>query len=311
MSPWWKSAILGAVVGTSYGLLMYLLLRAQDDAVGVMLASYLFGVPLVLGLIVSAFMPRAATFGQALGAAAVAVAVFIFTSLLTSLEGLICAAFAFPVLFVMAVLGVAIGWAVRGWRHRTPMVLLSLTLPALLAPLERTQPVPDTYLATADSVVIHAPASAVWAQIRSVPRIEDAELQTSWSHAIGLPRPREAVLDRDGVGGVRVATFDGGLSFTEEVTAWVPARSLAFRIRARDDGKLDPHVRVGGQFFDVLSGQYDVEEVAPGVTVLHLTSTQRVTTHLGGYTRLVVRATMHDLQRTILRVIRRRAEGLL
>lgn len=77
------------------------------------------------------------------------------------------------------------------------------------------------------------------------------------------PRPIAATLDRKGVGGIRTATFERGVSFFEAVTEWKPAKALAFTIRA--DPEFDPHtafdqhVIVGGRFFDVLDGHYEIE----------------------------------------------------
>lgn len=313
MQPTARSMLLnlavGALCGVGYGLLSYVWLRDGGDATGVMVASYLFLVPLGLGLISSLFVPRGLPVGPAIGFAAATVAVFLVVALIVGWEGLICISLAAPAMFVCGIVGGLIGYALRRARGRVPAVLLGAGLPLLLGPLEQGRTAPTEYWAAADSIVIYAEPAQVWAQIRSVPLIHDREIPNGWVYAIGLPRPREAVLSRDGVGAVRVARFEGGLSFVETVTDWAPGARLAFRIQARDPGQLDPHVRVGGAFFDVQSGRYDLEAVAQGVTVLHLTSTQRVSTHFNAYTGFFTRAIMHDLQRSILQVIRNRAEG--
>ena len=101
------------------------------------------------------------------------------------------------------------------------------------------------------------------------------------------------------------------MTFHETVTVWEPGRELAFKIRAADErtrAAFDEHVRIGGECFDVLNGRYVIEEVGPGVVVLHLTSTQRVKTRFNFFTGLWVRAIMSDMQQGILRVIKRRSE---
>lgn len=119
--------------------------------------------------------------------------------------------------------------------------------------------------------------------------IYDHEIQTGWSHWAGLPKPREAVLIGQGVGPARMATFDKGLKFLATVTDWQENKLMSFVIDTQDNHYLDPHVNVGGQFFDVQSGTYRLEEVSPGVTLLHLSSTQRVSTHFNAYTRFQIR----------------------
>jgi hypothetical protein len=132
------------------------------------------------------------------------------------------------------------------------------------------------------------------------------------SHAIGFPLPVEATLSREGVGGVRHASFEGGVVFTETVTAWEPGRRLAFDIDADPTSipmrTLDQHVTVGGPYFDVLEGEYRIEPLAPGRVRLHLASRHRVSTHVNAYARWWTDFILGDVQRTILAAIRARAE---
>ncbi|WP_102125305.1 SRPBCC family protein [Deinococcus planocerae] len=337
MGPYGRGIVAGALAGVGYGLLVYLWLHRLNGDVGVMVSTYLFAVPFALGVLSAQFVPppspetrppdeaapdawgdpplprlaRPQPLVEALLVSCATVTTFLVVATVTGFEGVLCAFLAAPAMYVVALPGALLGLGLRTlWRRaRTGALLLTLGLPALLGPLEQARPLPGEYRTVTNDVLIQASPSLVWRQIRSVPRIEDHEIHAGWAHLIGLPRPREAILDRDGVGAVRVATFDGGLSFRETVTDWAPGKRLSFRIRAQDPGGLDPHVRVGGRFFDVLSGTYTLEEVAPGVTLLHLSSTQRVSTHFNGYTAFFTGAIMHDLQRTILEVIRDRAEG--
>jgi len=70
---------------------------------------------------------------------------------------------------------------------------------------------------------------------------------------------------------------------------------------------LDPHVTIGGPYFDVVSGEYTIEPREDGV-VLHLASELRVTTHFNFYARPWVDSIMRSIQENILVVIRERAE---
>jgi hypothetical protein len=69
----------------------------------------------------------------------------------------------------------------------------------------------------------------------------------------------------------------------ETVTDWVPERRLRFTIAAQTDSipasTLDEHVTIGGPYFDVLSGRYDIRAAPNGGVVLDLTSELRVSTH--------------------------------
>jgi hypothetical protein len=301
--------VVGVAAGVLYGMAFY---RFSEALGGVMILSLLTAVPLAIGLLIGALTPRPAqggSYGQATGSALLSLGLFLACTIAVLWEGFLCVAFATPLAVGFTVGGATLGYLIRSAAGRTSLVLLGAALPGLLIPLEQRSAVATFYQSTASSIVIHAPASAVWQQIQSVPTIGAGEYQPFWAHRLGLPRPLAATLDHPGVGGVRVATFVGGLKFDERVTVWEPGQRLAFLIKALDKGTLDPHVQVGGQYFDVLSGEYRIEALPGGDTLLHLTSTQRISAHNGGYVGFWVDQIMGGLQGAILQVIQSRAEG--
>ena len=153
----------------------------------------------------------------------------------------------------------------------------------------------------------------MWQEIASVRVIQQEELPDSWIYRLDFPRPIAATLDREGVGGVRTATFERGVSFFERVTRWEPGRALAFSIHADPDfiphTAFDQHVIVGGRFFDVLDGQYEIEPLPGNCCRLHLTSRHRLTTRFNAYAGWWSARIMGEIQGTILHVIRARAEA--
>jgi hypothetical protein len=68
------------------------------------------------------------------------------------------------------------------------------------------------------------------------------------------------------------------------------------------------HVTIGGRYFDVLDGEYTLEPLANGDTMLHLISHQRLSTDFNGYAGLWTDAIMQNLQTSILEVIQHRCE---
>jgi hypothetical protein len=100
--------------------------------------------------------------------------------------------------------------------------------------------------------------------------------------------------------------------FTETVSQWIPQSDLQFSIRANTNAipasTLDEHVTIGGAFFDVLQGEYVLER-RPDGTLLHLTSQERLSTHLNPYAGIWTDAVMRSIQSQILEVIRRRSES--
>lgn len=229
-------------------------------------------------------------------------------------EGTICAVLFLPISLTLSTLGgLAAGYTVSlrsSRRARNVTLGCVLALPLLVTPWEGKVFNQNEIRSVETSVVIHASPDEVWRNIERVREIQPGELAPSWTRRIGFPAPLEATLSAEGVGGVRHATFTGGVLFIEDVDVWAPNERLAFSIHAQSEQipkwTLDDHVRVGGQFFDVLRGEYRIEPVSPGVVRLRLSSEHRLTTDFNWYARLWTDAIMRDIQTTILEVIRNR-----
>jgi hypothetical protein len=310
----------GAAMGLAYGLSIRYGSRLfpVSSVFRVMTLSFMFFLPFAMGFITIFIVERRRPqpiwiwfllpwLPVAAGEAATAAALW---------EGLICIVMFAPIALGASTLGgVAAGGIVRFVRSRRPReasLVCVMFLPLLLSPFE-PRLLLHQELRNVESVIdIAAPPSAVWRNIERVPRISSAELQSSWSHTIGFPDPVEATLSAEGIGGVRHATFAGGVLFIETIDAWEPERRLGFSIRADQIPKttLDEHVTVGGKFFDVLYGEYLLEPLPNSVTRLHLLSRHRVSTDFNWYAHLWTDAVMSDLQRRILVVVKHRSEVL-
>ena len=215
-----------------------------------------------------------------------------------------------PLLLVLSSVGGVIG-ATEGASRRGFGSLL-VCLPLLVAPLESRVPLPRALREVHTTIDIDAPAPVVWRQIVTVPPIRPAERKPALFTALGFPAPIAATLDRPGVGGVRQATFEGGLRFVETVTVWQENERLSFSIDPQTDTipptTLDRHVTIGGAYFDVLDGTYAIERLGAQRSRLHLLSRTRVSTHFNLYAGPWSDAVMRSIQVNILEVIRGRAE---
>jgi hypothetical protein len=227
-------------------------------------------------------------------------------------EGIICVVFIAPPALISATLGgVSAGYLHRFISRRTLYCLA--VLPMLLAMVETKLHQPLETRTVDTSIVIHAPLPTVWQNIERVRPIAPSELRHSWANTIGFPRPVEATLSHEGIGGVRNASFERGLTFTETITEWVPNQRIVFTIQADTAAiprtTLDEHVTVGGRFFDVLTGEYDLHSLPNGDTLLHLSSRERLSTDFNAYAALWSDAVMRDMQSNILHVIRDRCQN--
>jgi hypothetical protein len=311
------SLSLGVVYGV-FARIAFATHAGSRDWFGVMSASFLFGVPFIIGVVFALRYPFdfPLRWTRAVGGAIACSLLALGATMLLALEGLICVVVVAPVFIVMAGLGGLVGWGIHAVMERrrggSRGVMLSVAglLPFLLSPIEHAAAPPVSVREVHNEIRIHASPDVVWQNIASVRAIRRDELPFAFSHVMGLPRPIEATLSHEGVGGVRVATFERGLSFHEAVSVWEPGRRLAFSIRPESvpSVALDEHVAVGGPYFDVLEGTYTLDVVGPHEVVLHLSSRQRLSTRFNRYASLWSDFVMYDLQRAILDVIRRRCE---
>lgn len=234
-------------------------------------------------------------------------------SLLFQLEALICVIVAAPVVMIMALIG---GWIMSLILKRVNCDRLSVTLfvllPYAVAPIEQMWHAPHETRVMRNAMTIQASPETIWNQIYQVSAIQTNELPSQWIYLIGFPRPIAATIDKQGVGGRRHATFERDVSFFEVVTHWDPAKKLAFTIKADPDfiphTAFDEHIIVGGRFYDVLDGTYEIEPRADGTCVLHLSSTHRLSTRFNWYAGWWSEWVMDQIQGSILQVIRQRCE---
>ncbi len=320
--PRWyeRRALLGAAVGLGYTLPMRLLFtgvfrttEVGPQVLGAMSVAFLCCVPAATGALTVHLAGRRGpvTLRQALTIPWVACATAVLAALAAVLEGTICIVLAAPLFFAMGSLGGLVMALLERRRRRQGPAVVAALLPLAWGGVEGRVEGPRAVIRVENVAVVAAPPAVVWRHVASVEAIAPAELPWSFSHAIGLPRPIEATLDAQGVGGVRRATFERGLVFAERVTGWAPERAIEFAIVAEHAPAeaLDEHVVVGGRYFDVVDGGYALEDLGDGRTRVTLSSTHHLTTTLNGYAGLWSRAVMWDLQRVILHVIAARSEA--
>jgi len=320
-----KLIVLGAVVGLAYGLAIRLGSRISHNSsvfsavFAVMTLGFMFFLPFGIGFSTIFVIERRQA--QSIWVWFLWPWIPVIAGELATVaalwEGWICVVMFTPIALTASTLGGTAAGLIahygRSRRSKDASLVCVMCLPLLISYFE-PQFLSQRDLRSVESVIdIQAPAAAVWWNIERVPRIRPAELQSSWSHTIGFPNPVEATLSEEAVGGVRHATFEGGVLFIETIDVWEPERRLGFSIRAQTEQipptTLDEHVTVGGKFFDVLHGEYMLEPLSNGGTRLHLVSQHRVSTDFNWYAHLWTDAVMRDLQKRILFVVRNRSEN--
>jgi hypothetical protein len=277
---------------------------------GVMTLSFLVIVPFVIGFF-SVRLVSAPRIWHALFGGWPACILSIVVTFVVGWEGSICILMGSPLMLVVSTVGGLVAWSMRNIESRA-VTYSALALPLAFWPLEHALGIPTSLRTVRSEIAIQSTPTEVWSRIVTVPTIGRDELRPSLATRLGFPRPIEATLDRPGIGGVRRATFEGGILFLETIDEWEPERRLSFSIAAQTDSipptTLDEHVTIGGPYFDVLEGTYTIEPRSDGV-VLHLESRVRVSTTFNLYAGPWADALMGSIQEQILAVLKRRCEA--
>ena len=315
-----KRLLIGIAVAVTLGLLIRLLFDAAWAAsfFTVMAIGFLVGVPLLIGFVTVYIAEKEKTYKITFAILTpwISIMALFLLTILLDIEGWACWLMALPLFLLFSSLGGV--WAhklrIRKNKERNNLQLsLVLLLPFIITPLERmigqsTQ----TYKAYTE-IEIHASKQQIWSNVTRVRAIKQQQDSAYFTRFLGFPRPIQAELDTEAIGGRRKAIFDKGLIFYEQVIAYQPYKLMVFTIHANPyeipSTTMDKHIIVGGDFFDVLNGTYQLEAQGNGSYKLHLYSNYKLHTTVNFYADIWARWIMKDIQQNILKVIKQRSES--
>jgi hypothetical protein len=309
------------LLAVAYSLSVYLIFQ-QGDRQGyfeVLSVGFICVLPLVVGPLVVWFAPSHYRGSAAYALLAPSGAMLLFVAITAVFLGelWVCIFMASPIALGLAAISGLMTNAIRrqwGDDHSdttmNAVVLFLLASPFAFTPLELRLAAPTAVYQVSTQIHINATPEDVWQNIIRVPQITPAEQRRTLFHLLGVPQPLEAQLVAEGVGGQRYGLFAGGLLFDERITAWEPARHIAFDITPRHTASTQlPLRQIGGQVYDIRSAAYTIEPLADGGVILHLEGSYSLTSHFNGYGRLWMDFIMRDFQNYVLQTVQGRAEA--
>jgi hypothetical protein len=319
----WKSKTTAIIIAipVGYALLMRVIfgLDIVKDFAQVMSITFLLSVPFVIGFLTVVLSPRkdARQLNYAAMAPWIPIGIFFLVTLALAIEGWACWIMILPVFLAFATLGGLLARFIirRKERPNKLQISLAMLLPFVLAPLEKLLPdLPARYEAYTYAD-IHAPASKIWANVVRVRSIPEQADHGGLTRFLGFPRPIRAELDYAGVGGSRQAIFSKGLVFKEVVLEYSDQNKMHFSITANPHNipstTMDKHVVIGGDYFEVLDGTYELQRLNDSTCRLHLYSHFTLRTTFNFYASWWAGWIMKDIQNNILQVIQTRCEEKL
>jgi hypothetical protein len=305
-------------IPTLYAVVLRVLFGIDDweKLFSVMSITFLFCLPTILGALTVFLSGRdkAASASYRIFAPWVPIFFFLLITISLSLEGWVCWIMILPVFLVAASLGGLLGGYLKMRSNRDKLNMSALLLlPFLIGPLESQFERKERIFEAYTFIDIATTPERIWPEVTRVREISEAEDSGWLSRNMGLPRPVKAELNYEGVGAYRAAIFTGGLVFHETVTRYEHQKLMEFDIVAKPHEipatTLDEHILIGGEYFNVISGKYELEDLGNGTQRLHLSSRFVMRTHFNRYAGLWGRWIMKDIQMNILRVEKKRAQG--
>lgn len=305
------------LIGVLYGLALRILfeLKLFHGMLQIVSTAFLVVTPICVGAL-AVFMAgtdQRIALGSALRVSAKAMALFLVAMFVLFLEGVICIVLVAPVFLVAAMIGGAVArWFIhRGITSRTTISAFAI-LPLLIGPFEGTLAPVRSEQVVVDAIRIAAPPEVVFDQLAQVRDIRPDELGFSFMHLIGLPRPVAADMQGTGSGAVRVSRWEKNVRFEEVITTWNRPHAMHYRFHIPPGSipreALDRHVEMGGEYFTVIDGGYDLAPTGDGGTLLTLRTRFANRSQLKLYGNLWGKMVLHDFHQSILGLMRSRAE---
>ena len=241
--------------------------------------------------------------------------VFLILTMAFALEGWACWLMLFPILGISASLGgLTAGYFKLNQYKRSQRLNLSLLvlIPLFFSPLESSIQINSKIVETKTEIIINANSTDIWNNVTRVYKITKKEDSGYLSRSLGFPRPLFAELDTLSVNGYRKATFTKGLVFNEIVTKYEDKKLMIFDIKANTyeipSTTMDEHILIGGDYFDMIDGEYRLERITDRKYKLKLKSHFKVSTTFNWYSGFLGKIIMNDIQTNILKIVKKRSE---
>lgn len=304
-------------IPTGYAIILRLFFGVStwEDLFTVMSVSFLFCLPTIVGVLTIYFSNSEKVKNRAyrIFTPWIPILIFLVITLAFAMEGWACWLMVLPLFLVAASIGGLIGGYFKMKKQSTNVYISVLALlPLMMAPVEAmVGTIPGTYEAYT-FIDINAPADKIWSNVTRVKEIKEEQDKGWLTRTLGFPRPVKAELNFEGVGAYREAIFTNGLVFHETVSEYIDQKKMVFSIKAYPheipSTAMDEHVVIGGNYFDVLNGTYELEKLNETTHRLHLYSHFKLTTTFNFYASWWAKWIMKDIQNNILQVEKQRAE---
>lgn len=309
-----KTLIIGLTGGIIYAILSMFIVNHFHENVSV---TYIFILPIFLGAIPVLFLTKEqlTAYKTYLLLPWIITFTFFVLSFVTGFEGMICLVIIVGPFLIIGSLGAFVFRLIKLKNEGNGTKLyVSLFIPLIILAIEKNFQATEQIHTVTTTIEINGDTKIIWENVKNVKNIKATEIKTHFVHLIGVPKPLNGEIDKEGVGGTRHITWEKGIKFEEKITSWEENIGFTYDINVDPNSipvtTLDKHVMIGGKYFDVLNGSYKIQQLNPTKSNVTLTCTYRVTTNLNLYSKLWADFILDDFNQMILEVIKKRSESI-
>jgi hypothetical protein len=302
--------------GAAAGLLLRLVFSGKPGhAYAAMMAAFIYLSPLLVGAITVyvAETRQRRSWAYYVWAPFLANVLYVAGTLLTMIEGLICAIVILPLFaFMGSVGGLVMGAVCRTTRWTTPVIFSLGALPLFLGAFETGMALPERVNVVERTVMIESTPERIWQQIHNARDIRPEEVDSAWIYRIGVPVPKAGITQDTPAGLVRKISMGKNIHFDQVVTDWQENNYVRWIYRFEEDSfppyALDDHVVLGGHYFDVRDTSYTLTPHGKS-TELKIRMQYRVSTQFNWYADPIARFLFGNFEEVILDFYRHRSEA--
>lgn len=234
-------------------------------------------------------------------------------------EGAICIAMVLPLWLPAAIAGALVSrWNAhrrRQWAasHSRLNSASWLALPLVFIAAETIAPPSWEEQVVNREVLVTATPERIWPLLLSIPNIGLQEGQANFTQdVLGVPRPSDATLAEKSGALIRIASWAAGaVQFEERIVELRPNQAIGWAFAFPNESVqkyTDRHISPDGETLKILTGRYELTQIAPGVTRVRLTTRYRMKSRLSAYLDLWGKRLLGDIQTNVLTIVKDRAE---
>lgn len=152
---------------------------------------------------------------------------------------------------------------------------------------------------------VNAPVVVVWDQITNVDIASFPHPR--YFRFLGIPNPLRAEVVDSGVGGQRIAYFDSGKRFMQQITVWNPPVEYGFTFNPEKGFKVAFFFDISDGLVRIRTGSYLLDS-GGATTTIRLGTEYSIDQRFEPVLALPVRIVLRGFQRFLLKVITRNAQ---